>query len=198
MELSSWTDKWRGNLVALAGPANDDRWLMIRACRKPRRITRRDMPLCADHDAATWLKAFDRSSCLASSPPPCTVACGIIVGALHLAVNRARGSGAATRPGTFPATGGAALHLVAILPHARRCDAGAVSDRGNCGRFNPPHALHPIQLSRSEIDRTLFPFLEAHVHEGQQWTRRLFCEKRLPLSPQQKWRETLPLFFHLI
>jgi len=50
---------------------------MIRACRKPRRITRRDMPLCADHDAATWLKAFDRASCLASSPPPRTVAASL-------------------------------------------------------------------------------------------------------------------------
>jgi hypothetical protein len=167
------------SLLRRSGPANDDRWLMIRACRKPRRITRRDMPLCADHDAATWLKAFDRASCLASSPPPRTVAASLHWCAAScreprpcMGVGQRRGRGHSQLPAGPP------LHLVAILPHARRCDAGAVSDRGNCERFNPPHALHPIQLSISEIDRTLFPFLEAHVHNGQQWTRRFFCEKR--------------------
>lgn len=51
------------------------------------------------------------------------------------------------------------LHLVAILPHARRCDAGAVShDQGNCARFNPPHALHP-NCPDTRSDTTLFPFL---------------------------------------
>lgn len=118
-----------------------------------------DMPchaLCADHDVARgffW--------CLASPRlPPRTVEGA---GRNHWCAASCR----EPRPwdsdeaGDIPSYRRArpGLHLVAILPHARRCDAGAVShDQGNCARFNPPHALHP-NCPDTRSDTTLFPFL---------------------------------------
>lgn len=115
-----------------------------------------DMPchaLCADHDVARgffWCLASLRARWRAP---------GGIIGALHLAVNRARGT--ATRQGTFPATGGPALASIWSLSY--RTPAGAMpalclTTKGNCARFNPPHAIHPNCPDRRS-DTTLFPFL---------------------------------------
>jgi len=49
---------------------------------------------------------------------------------------------------------GPGLHLVAILPHARRCDAGAVS--GDRERPNHPHAPDPtVEIARCCVVRRM-------------------------------------------
>lgn len=102
-----------------SAPAND-RWLTDDSCR---RITRRGTchaTRCAR--TTTWLGAsFGVSPRLASLRARWRAPGGII-GALHLAVNRARGT--ATRQGTFPATGGAALASIWSLSY--RTPAGAM------------------------------------------------------------------------
>lgn len=139
-----------------SAPAND-RWLTDDSCR---RITRRGTchaTRCAR--TTTWLGAsFGVSPRLASLRARWRAPGGII-GALHLAVNRARGT--ATRQGTFPATGGPALASIWSLSY--RTPAGAMpalclTTKGNCARFNPPHAIHPNCPDRRS-DTTLFPFL---------------------------------------
>lgn len=122
-----------------------------------------DMPchaLCADHDVARgffW--------CLASPRlPPRTVEGA---GRNHWCAASCR----EPRPwdsdeaGDIPSYRRArpGLHLVAILPHARRCDAGAVShDQGQLCAIQPS-ARAPSQLSRYEIrhDTVSFPFLSS-------------------------------------
>jgi len=94
------------------------------------------------------------------------------------------GRGTATRPGTFPSTGGAGLHLVAILPHARRCDAGAVS--GDCERPNHPHAPDPtVEIGRCCVVRRMCTRANSGRAGG--------CEKCLAISPKNEGRNTFLL-----